>query len=229
MSTDIKHALLVHMPLGGKRFMLRWYTDDDRGHLILAPTIRSMGHVSTRIFAHHEDAQITDYCEIEIVGPSRRMCELAAEHNLREQIHMFHREVVTAIQAVVKAGHPIPRPFVACTRYRPSEDVTVDAWAKERHYGCANCVDTLRLVAGLTPSGLYETYYDAWYKARPNGQLWNEHSRPSTLQPSRAPAASNRGGRLWYASAEFGPHAQGIHLDKVNLDEGDSASTWLPH
>jgi hypothetical protein len=218
-SVRVNTAPLVAMPLAGKWHMLRWYTDDDRGHIILAPTARSLGHVAARVFAEHEDAAITDYCEIEIVGPSRRMNELATEHNRRERVAMFHREVVTAIQAVVKAGRAIPGPFVLCRKYAPEKGGTVDAWTKEQHYGCANCMDTLQLV-GLTPHGLYEAYYDRWTAAAPNGRLWDYHGRSEKLQPSRAPAATARE-RLWYASADFGPHAKGVRLDKVDLDEAD--------
>ena len=206
--------LLVRMPLGGPFRLLRWWTDEKRGHIVLARSKRSILKVAARVFEEDPDAQITYYAAVEIVAPSPHMQKLAREGNRRSRIFKFHREIVSAVQAVAKAGRGIPGPFRLCTKYEPEDNGPPDGWARDSHYNCRHCIDTIRLV-GMTPDDLYETYYDAWYVAQPAGRPWRHVERREGLHPSRAEVARD-GEPLRYASADFGPHAQGIRLQEIN-------------
>lgn len=209
--------LLVRMPLGGRRLMLRWWTDDKRGHIVLARCRRAIEETAARIFAEDFDAKITHYEMIDLVAPSPRMQAAARESNRHDRIFKFHREIASAIETVMKAGHAIPGPFARCTEYAPDESVDINEWARARHYGCDNCVDTLRLINGVTPESLYETYYDAWCAAQPAGPHWCSRDLKG-LYMSRAPVAQD-GEPLRYAYADFGHHASGIELQTVSASD----------
>jgi hypothetical protein len=207
----------VFYPGGGRRFMLHWWTYDERGHLVLAPTESGLQAVAARVFQKHPDAEIKAFAEIDIVGPSAHHCALAELHDARDRIATFHHELVWRLREAVTAGRDLPAPFAVCTNYEPEEEdegVGDEAWARETHNGCRHCKERIRLV-GLTPSDLYAQYHAAWYAANPSRA--HEDRR---LVPSRAPAADNHE-PLWYASADFGHHSGGVVLHEAKLDEAE--------
>ena len=211
----------VFYPGGGRRFLLHWWTYDERGHLVLAPTEPGLQAVATRVFQKHPDAEIKAFAEIEIVGPSARLCALSELHDARDRIATFHHELVWRLREAVTAGRDLPAPFAVCTNYEPEEEVEGDgheAWARETHYGCLHCKERIRLV-GLTPADLYAQYHAAWYAANPSRA--HEDRR---LVPSRAPAADDHE-HLWFAEANFSDHSGGVVLTEMLLDE---AETYRP-
>ncbi len=207
----------VYYPHGGRRFLLHWWTYDDRGHVILATTERSLQAVAARVFDENTDAEIKALCEIDIVAPPVLLCALASGHVLQARIFAFHREVIRYLRDAAEAGRPLPSPFAVCSDYLPDEEVGMDVteWARSTHYSCTHCVDTIQLV-GLTPLELYERYHMAWRKLHPEAEYINPK-----LVESRAPRALDNE-PLWCACAEFGHHASGIVLNALDLDEAPS-------
>ena len=213
--------LKVFYPHGGYLVMLHWWTYDERGHLIMAPTIPGVVKTAKTVFAKHDDAEIRDYCAIEVVGPSEEMVREARRFDMREEIDTFHHVMISRVRDLLKAGRPLPPPFEVCKTYRPDAPEDDDSddykneWAVESHYGCRDCKDKIRLV-GLTPAELHEKFYKAWEAAHPSPSYSNPKLVPSRARPAvdRAP--------LWYAEASFGDHHAGISLAKVDYNEFDS-------
>jgi len=209
-------SLRVYYPGGGRFLLLHWWTYDERGHVILAPTERSLRDVSVRVFARHPDAEIKDYCEVEIVAPSARLCALAAESAQHARVANFHEEIVHRMGAVLKAGKELPPPFERCTNYEPEDPSEADGdqkeWEQSTHYDCRHCRHTIRLV-GMTPVELYDRYSELWRQAYP----LREHADPRRVL-SRAVSASDDE-RIWCAVAAFGPHASGVSLNEVDMQD----------
>jgi len=196
----------VVYPHGGRRVLLHWWTEDDRGHVIIANTERSAYATAMSVFEEHTDVEIKDYCEIDIVAPSTVMHARYAASQLDKRIFMFHREVISALHDVVAVGHALPAFFVPCETYVPDEDdADPDEWAREKHYDCKYCVEKIKLV-GMTPSGMYSRWYEAWRAVHPV----NEYVDPKKAL-SRA-AVTDVETSLQYARPAFGPHASGIEL-----------------
>ena len=209
-------SLRVYYPSGGRLLLLHWWTYNERGHVVLAPTERSLRAAAQRVFDEHSDAEIKAYCEIEVVAPSARMCILAAEHTLRETIDSFHGEVVFRVREAVGAGRALPPQFALCTGYQSVEEQDDETgagqkWAAETHYDCRHCRETIVLV-GMTPAQLYARYHAAWRKVHPKPK----HRDPKHVL-SRATSARD-GEPLWIACAQFGHHSSGIALDEVDWE-----------
>jgi hypothetical protein len=213
--------LLVYYPRGGVLQMLYWWTQHERGHLVLAPTEQGTRAIARRVFEEHPDAEIRAYCEIEVVGPPRRLHVLAESHALREAIDMFHREVVSLMRDAVKEGRSLPPPFEVCERYEIDKDEeddetgSADEWSRSVHYGCKHCMETIRMV-GLTPAELWALHHEAWQKL-PFAWKRGTARRDLKRQPHRGPAGVD-GEPLWSACAEFGDHAAGIALAEVDWE-----------
>lgn len=215
-------TLKVYYPHGGRRFLLHWWTYNDRGHVVLATTRASFDTVVKRVIDQNSDAEIKAMCEIEIVGPSKSLSTLAAEHRFRERVNHLYTEVSYRMGKALKAGLPIPKPFEQCLEYAPEEaleesDQESDQWARENHYSCIHCRDRIKLT-GTTPVDLYMRHHERWFEI---------HPRKSYVDPkrviSRAVPAED-GSPLWYAHADFGHHSSGVDLAQVP----DSTSEYQP-
>jgi hypothetical protein len=207
----------VVYPHGGSMVLLRWWTEDDRAHVILARTEAIAHATALRAFEEDAWAEIKDYCEIEIVAPSAQMEEAHAASMLRERVFSFHRELVAYLRDAVEAGHALPPPFAVCAAYEPEDDESEDAetpdeWTINGHYGCRHCVDKVR-AAGMTSADVYARWYVAWRAAHPE----RAHVDPKKVLSRARPAAA--GESLWYARAAFGPHASGIELAPWTADD----------
>jgi len=206
--------LPVHYPYGGYHYLLHWYSDEDRGHLILARNEYSISVTAKRVFDEHPDAEIKAYCTIDIVGPSRLMRVLAAVERRQENIRRFHREIAHHMKDAHEAGLKLPPMFVLCEKFEPQEDHGDPSdFALETHYDCRHCLDTIRLV-GLTPAILYDRYYAAWLNMHPKHN--DNHHRPDhTRVPSRAHPARD-GEALLCVRPRFGHHSDGLILQPIS-------------
>ncbi len=219
MNEDSIH---VYYPYGGRRFLLHWWTYDERGHIILTTTKKQISEVAKRVFTKHPDTEIKGYYEVDIVAPSKRLQTLSAEQTLRNKISSFHHEIVVYMLNIVNAGKELPLPFASCTKY-DCTDTTADEteWARSSHYNCRNCHDTIMLI-GMTPDDLYVNYHTDWLVAHPNHPEHNRRNNTNSI-PSRAEVADDYES-LWYARADFGHHALGITINEVNIFEQDNYS-----
>lgn len=207
--------LLVDYPFGGRRFVLHWWTYDERGHLVIAESEQSLLSVSKRVFADNPDAEIKAMWEIEIVAPSERFETLAKECARLEGIAFFHMSACHRVQDVMEAGLPIPPPFALCEEFARSEDdAPADSWARETHFCCINCNSRIRLV-GMTPEELHARYAEEWYALYPDER---PHVFDQKKMKSRAPLAKDDDD-LWYACSIFGHHASGIELREVDVEK----------
>jgi hypothetical protein len=198
----------VVYPHGGRHVLLRWWTEDEQGHVIIAPTKHSAHTTALRLFEKHTDAEIKDYCEIEIVAPSLGMQERNAARQLAERVFMFHHEVASALHDVVAAGHALPPFFAPCETYVPcGDDADPDEWAREKHYDCQFCVEKIKLV-GMTPEGMYSRWYEPWREAHHTPQ----HVDVKKVLSRAVPVADAGEPALFYARHAFGPHNAGIEL-----------------
>ncbi len=206
--------LKVYYPLGGRTFLLHWYTNHDRGHVVLSRTEKGLRATADRVFEENPDAEIKDLLEIDVVGPSKKLIKRAEKAAADTAIREFYEEVTYRLIEAVKAGHKLPAPFEPCSKYEPDEEdeIELNDWAIESHYMCRHCKSGIKLVAA-TPSALYERYHGPWAAKHPRPQ-----HEPRGRVPSRAEPWDDKP-ILWYASADFGHHAKGVTLNEVNLED----------
>ena len=210
----------VFYPGGGKMFLLHWWTEDDRGKIVLARTERAMRQTARRVFDDNIDAKILAHCEIDVVAASPQICALAAFHERRERVDLFHREVATHLRlAVEEDGRALPAIFALCTNYKAREEPddetgSAQEWGRTTHFDCRHCMEKIQLV-GLTPDQLYDRYHEGWITIHPRPKSNEERV------PSRATPATD-GEPLWYACAHIGPHSSGLVLEQVDIDDGEA-------
>jgi hypothetical protein len=207
--------LTVCYPEGGRHLLMRWWSDSDRGHVVLARSDGAMRLVAERIFQRHPYADLREYLDVEIVAPSRLLSALAAEHTRRETIETFRAEMTWRMREAVDAGRTLPAPFSVCGSYEPEEDLSTDddtGWFKRSHYSCRNCKDGI--ILALSPEELHARYGAAWRALQP----LPAHKPYRSRMQSRARVAGDDE-PLWCACAEFGNHASGIVLREVDRVE----------
>ena len=211
----------VWNPFSGRWFVFHWWTDHDRGHLAFASTEDGLLDVATNVFQKEPYAECKGVLEIEVVAPSDLMSQIANKHDLEEEVMHFSYEIFGQLAYARDAGKTLPSMFVTCPKYQPEEDVTDDDWAREKHYGCQNCMNGISLV-GMTKVELHARFYDDWEKTKED-RTRHRRSDPPQLKraPSTAPKASDDD-TLWYARANFGHHAGGVELHEVDLAESDA-------
>lgn len=207
--------LTVCYPEGGRHLLMRWWSDSDRGHVVLARSESAMRLVAERIFHLHPYAGLREYLDVEVVAPSRLLSALAVEHTRREAIETFRAEMTWRMREAVDAGRTLPAPFSVCGSYEPEEEPSTDdetGWFKRSHYSCRNCKDGI--ILAVSPEELHARYGAAWRVLQPPPV----HKPYRSRVLSRARAAGDDE-PLWCACAEFGNHASGIVLREVDLVE----------
>lgn len=211
----------VWNPISGRWFILHWWTDDDRGHLAFASTEESLRAVAKDVFTKEPHAKCKALLEIEAVAPSDRMSRMAAEHDLREAIQTFCYGVFAQLAEARDAGKALPPMFEPCGKYEPDEDGKDDDWERRNHYSCKKCcLNAIRLV-GMTKGDLYAQFHEGWdLVTRPPRRGASKGPKQHERAESNAVKASD-GEPLWFAHANFGPHAGGVELHEVDLTEGE--------
>jgi len=212
--------LLVFYPLGGRFLLLHWWTYDDRGHVVLAPSERAMLATAKRVFDANPDAQIRFYADVEAVAPSKTIHEQIARRVREQTVGSFKYEMTGRMFAAAEAGHVLPWPFARCSSYdpdpklvdySPSVDPDVVENDKSTHYACRNCTNQIAIALG--PEEFYERYAPGWRAHNPPHQSLPDPRRT----PSRGRVA-NDGEKLYAAVEDFGHHAGGIVLTDAKDD-----------
>lgn len=211
-------AFKVYNPSAGRWFILHWWTDHDRGHVSFAKTVDELKEVARRVFTKEPEAQNRGLYEIEMVGPPPRVEELAAKHDRTEKVDQFYYEVAARMSELIEHKRKLPAPFEQCLKFEPENSENGrDGWAGERHYDCKNC--SMRLKMNVTREEFYVQYADRWYDLHPPFK-----SKPSPKMPKRVPslaAPARDDEEIWFAYGNFGHHAGGIELEKVDLKDGE--------
>lgn len=203
---DPPPPLKVYYPLGGRHFLLNWYTDYDRGHVLLA---RSEAAIKSMFERHvlDEVPDIKAYCEIEIVAPSEKLCREAAEEAYRVDVENFLRQVTWRLQEVLKKHGALPF-FAPCDKFE-SEDGDRDDDRKDReldaHYDCKNCTEGIRLK--ITKEELFERFSERWVQVMGDFRV---HEDPKRLVSLAKQADDDE--MLYMALGDYGHHQNGIYL-----------------
>jgi len=172
---EVPDALHVYLPHGGRRFLLHWWTDSDRGHLVVARSEPSLLLAAKRILTEGDGAlgramglsfvgtySVRGVYEIELVAPPSRLVRDVAALQRAEGINAFLWEVCGRVADAIKIG-PVPG-FKACKRYRPTDGrkpSAASARDRESHFMCGSCRFGV-VLDGMTPDVLYDRFHDAW-------------------------------------------------------------------
>lgn len=228
--TTDENSLKVSYTRGGRYYALHWWTYNERGHLVLAPTEAKVREIAARIFDEHIGVELKAYCEIEIVGPSKLLRVLATEHNTRKQVETFYHEVLRRLRDAVEAGYALAAPFAKCAEYKFQDDESATEAEGESegtrdfrlrfHSGCASCTEGVRLI-GMTTYELFLTYYQRWEDSKPQGRRRGQQYKTKGVPIAGISHATEAvdGESLWYAYSNFGHHSGGLELHEIKYDD----------
>jgi hypothetical protein len=215
----------VCYPHGGPHVLLHWWTQHDRGHIVVARSGGALHAAAEAIAAREPYAEVKALLHVEIVAPPRKLEALSAVHKHKDAVAMFRREVCCRMSAALKVVKTLPPPFAACDEYVPELEDEPDGWAKEHHFCCKNCIDKV-MIRGMTSEQLYETYAEDWMREAPGSweksrlRPGREVSTDTSRLKSRARIA-DEGEKIWCAWPNFGHHAGGVELREVDMAEGE--------
>lgn len=202
-------SVKVYYPMGGKMFLLNWWTYNERGHIILAKTEKSL-HEAARMVCKKHIFEIKNMFEIDIVAPPQRLNVLVDKLSLDSRIFRFNRMMIEKVKNAFKKGEPLPVLFSTCKKYEPDFEVDPkDDWSVESHNQCKHCIYGLK--CSLNSEEFYNKYYDRWQVLYPERAF----PLPKNLVESKASIASNIES-LWYADANFGHHSTGATIEELD-------------
>lgn len=226
----MEHPLKVIYPYGGQHYALYWWTYDERGHIAIARSERSLLRTAEAIFDKHPDAEIKQMLLIDIVAPSDRMCQEAVEASYKNKVFHFHSEITSRIKELLEKNIDIDSKFFAkCEVYQPDDpEYETEEYNKNYHYECKNCRNCIRLI-GITPNELYDRFNVQWKELSESENLYVLKYRPTIFEKlemySRADKAQDDE-ILWAASPNFGHHSDGLY--PVEITETKHLLNRLP-
>jgi hypothetical protein len=228
--TASKEPFYVVYPEGGKHLLLQWYTEYDRGHIILAKSESSLLAVARKVFEEHPVAAIKSYSEIDIVSLPPWQIELAAKERFDQKVRSFQWEIACLMHNALAAKRKLPPVFAPCGKYEPEHpelsEREEDSWAVGTHYECKNCLQAIQLV-GLTPEEFYAKYHQAWLKANPDHR--DNSPRPQSAKAISKASPAGAGGVLYCVRPNFGHHQDGLVISKVSDEPDTSSNDLLSH
>ncbi len=207
------HPLKVYYPYGGKHIITLWWTHNEQNHIAIARSQSAMDIMIRRFMDKYEDCTVKESYEVEIVAPSVKLCIVATDNKLQQEIDNFSNVVAETMFQVWKSGYKLPSLFSLCTKweykypdstYQSSEEDDVE------HFCCKNCHRRIRLTS-LTPDQLYNIYHDRWAETD-SRKSFNDKSLYSNAEP----AGDDE--EIWGAYPDFGHHNYGITLSEVRID-----------
>ena len=211
--------LKVYFPHGGTYLAMHWWTHNERGHLALVREPKQLDPIIQKITRKHEDVQIKDVFELEVVSPPQWLIERARKDLYEEDVRDFLLSVQWDVNRAVRNGGQMPSQFTACdhTTYDCGdweEDKPTHDTDPEHNY-CKNCRDRVAL-ANMTPEQFFHRYYDLWCeRINPEEALPSIPSigkvRHRVSQARKAPEDAE----LWRAYESFGHHSGGFCLEKI--------------
>lgn len=214
MSTE---PLKVYYSGGGQKYLLHWWTYNERGHIILASSQESLLATAKRIFQKYPDAEIRDYLRVEIVAPSNRLSEVAAAYEYQQAVSTFEIDLVCSLKELIESGKKLPEPFKDCEKYDLKDKDNrqkPDRWMYENHYDCQNCRD--RIVFPYPIKEMYDLYGKLWQAINPSERRKPKDER--VLSRARLP---NNNEKLWIVRGVFGHHLGGIEIEELQLEDSE--------
>jgi hypothetical protein len=207
-------TIKVYYPHEGKKFLLEWYTYNERSHIVLADTERSMMETAKTVCIKM-GAEVRESFALEIVSPSEQFTALKAARDHKDAVDGFLVEAASNFRQLIDKDIPLPAPFKKCDEYVDQDndpDPAEDDWKETSHYSCKNCEQRVQLI-GMSKEELYDKYQPKWLALHPRYV-------DTKLVESKA-AIANDDDELWVVSSGgFGHHGSGIAFDKAEIDGG---------
>lgn len=201
--------------------LLEWWTYNERGHVILARSERTMQETFARVLDEHSNAEIKSFFEIEVVAPSKFLIDLYSKYDYQDKVQSFKDDIRWRLKEMIEADRPLPAQFKKCPGFEHEDGLSADPddlkWDADYHRNCKHCYG--RIVFGMTDEEMYELYGKRWSESelsRPKSFGHREAENPSRYkrEPSRAEQATDDE-TLWCAVGMFGHHSTGITLVEV--------------
>lgn len=208
----MNHPLKVFYPLGGKHIITLWWTHDEQNQVAISRNQKSMDAMIHHIICKHEDCKIKQSYEVEIVAPSKYLCDLATAHQLQKNVKLFFEMVAAQMRKAIKANYKIPPIFSKCHKWESAYDEQ-GQYEKDdpHHYSCRNCEQKITL-SSLSKEEFYHLFHREWNK-------WFEHKWSDNPKEVYSLAEMAKDDDvLWGAYSNNGYHCRGVVLSEVIPD-----------
>jgi len=215
----------VYYPHGGGHLLLSWYTDYDRGHLIIARNERAVIAAYRRVLVESPEAVVKAYVAADIVAPPpqvHRAWAARCEQGIFSGFRYWVLGYIDDYQRVHRGA--LPDGFSACGRFVPEFDDTEE---DEHHYGCTTCCRKVIPVVGWEALWRASPARDAYlaYEAERTAQHREASTRSVPRKVVSQATVPTDDEPLWYVRPNHGPHSDGNMLAKVVAWEPD----YPPH
>lgn len=217
--------LLTRFPMnvclrrGGPHVLLRWSTEDDGSHVLVARSEAGVVHAMGRLLERGEDVRLHDYCKIEVVAPSAAMSLQHAERAFREESEDFWRHA--ALRLREREDEPLSKSIERCARYEPWEGYS--SQPSRAHQGCRHCFHGF-VISGPRCLARYAIVRDQWVfdrremeRRRADFRVVANPSKP--VGPSLAEPAAD-GETVHVVAVLHGDHRDGSALRTIDPSEG---------
>lgn len=210
-TSQMNHPLKVYHPGRGTVHVCRWWTHNEQYQLIVAPNEMSVQHIWKTAYQWYRDARAEELCEVELVAPSKLMCEEAIKYEYAQAVKEFIDQVTGRLREVIELGFPLPTQFVPCPVWQnkdeDDEDRQPDSYTLKYHFDCRNCINGFQLV-DLSQGEFYEKFSLPWYEAYPP-QTHNTGKYRAMYSTAEIAADDED---IWAALTNFGHHRSGVEL-----------------
>lgn len=194
--SHFESPLLCVDPREGDAFLIHWWTDCDRGKLVVLRSWDATDRVLRRLVHEHPSLVVKNACRIRFASPSRTMEQEAAWWAKREALREFLLTLGCACESATRLGLPVPE---FC---KPCEDSR--AMSRDDHFSCRKCYSGF-VVDGA--GAIYEKKGAAFMAAMgypPEEQKGRVKSRAAPLVD----------GSIYYTAED----ASGNHSDGVRIN-----------
>lgn len=222
-----EYPLKVTYPKAGDLYLLRWWTEWDRGHVIAAASEeRVEGLLRHIMIKEGHGVQPKEYWRATLVSPPLELRENYSRGRLLEDMDDFRWFVGSLFDQAADKDHPVKKTAKRCKKYSPRYES--DESDDKTHTSCLNCFKGW-LPANDTVESLYlrrrlEPRHRTWdvYKPDPNKRT----GIPLTVESTAPVADLSR--PLYALEHAFGDHSEGLRIIEVKKNE-DGVWPWGVH
>lgn len=201
-----EHELKVYYPLGGKHYLLRWYSHNEGHNIILARNRNSTleAFSSTVLKRKDFDIEVKELLHINIVAPPEEVCKQHAEYLLADDVESFWRTYSSSISLFKKKTGSFPKNIKPCPYLLLAD-------GDEAHYNCPKCFYGISPIKGSLKD-IYIANRENWRK-KYRFPSFKDGKNKSRAQPS------NNNDPVWAAIAKLGHHLSGVVLVEIKPEE----------